>query len=72
LFSLKKEKNFFEIGKSAYNLPRPLKQSVVISPKWTLKAGAKPAGGWEALGAAAVAAVRVMRRAQLLPPKARC
>jgi hypothetical protein len=44
----------------------------VISPKWTLKVGAKPAGGWEAFRAAAVAAVAAvgaMRWAQPLPPK---
>jgi hypothetical protein len=64
--------NFFEIGKSVYNLLKPLKQLAVISSKWTLKAGAFPATGWEALKAAAVAAVGAMRWAQLLLLKAHC
>jgi hypothetical protein len=36
-------KNFFKIGKLAYNSLRLVKQLAVISLKWTFKVGAKPA-----------------------------
>jgi hypothetical protein len=46
---------------SAHNSPTPKKQLAVICPKWTPRAGAKPAGRWEALGTAGVVAVGTMR-----------